>query len=167
MKFILYIAMSLDGFIADETGSVDWLSKYHDVDCGYEHFLEQIDGIVMGRTSYEQVLTFGDWPYPNQKSYVLSSKTIENPLISGSYSTIDSLLTALEEKSHRNIWIMGGSRTARTFLDKNMVDMLELFIIPELLGKGIRLFENSKAHFSLENVTAFNSKIAQLTYQRI
>ncbi len=73
-KVILYIAVSQDCFIADKEGGVGWLDKYQGGtdDCGYHEFYNSIDALVFGKNTYNQVLTFGPWPYPGKKSYIFA-----------------------------------------------------------------------------------------------
>ncbi len=75
-KVILYIAMSLDGFIARKNGSVDWLDKFNNTgeDCGYEKFYDSINAVVMGSSTYKQILGFGEFPYKSKKCFVFSKK---------------------------------------------------------------------------------------------
>ena len=76
-KIILYVAISLDGYIAKKDGSVDWLSSY-DEDYGYEKFLSTLDTIIMGRKTYQQVLSFGEWPYSGLKTYVFTHQKFKD-----------------------------------------------------------------------------------------
>ena len=71
-KVTLFIACSVDGYIAREKGGIDWL--FTDNDYGYKKFYSSIDTILTGRKTYEQALGFGEWPYPGKKCYVLSRK---------------------------------------------------------------------------------------------
>ena len=74
-KIILYIATSLDGYIARENGSVDWLPEH--AESGYDEFYKTVDTVLMGRKTYEQILTFGAYPYEGKKSYVLTSNIVQ------------------------------------------------------------------------------------------
>ena len=93
---VLYIATSVDGYIATADGSVDWLSEVNDSDedYGYDQFYAGVDALVMGSKTYEQVLTFGDWPYPDKPVYVMSQRQLQaRP--SRVIVTADSSTTAL------------------------------------------------------------------------
>ncbi len=166
MNFIIYMATSLDGYIADEEGSVDWLSKYDEINYGYNDFIKKIDCIVMGGTTYRQILTFGDWSYTSQASYVLSSEKSENANVQGFYNNIDNLLDELRAKKYKNIWIMGGAKTCQSFINRGLVNSFDLFLIPDVLGGGIKLFENinDELNLSLKSTKNCGNKIARLTY---
>jgi dihydrofolate reductase len=145
MEIILYIAVSQDGFIADETGGVAWLDKYNDCpeDYGYPEFYASIDALVFGRITYEQVLTFGPWPYPDKKSYILTS----NPLIpvNDSVEIVSTDISTFVEKAKllgiKRLWLMGGAQLAGAFDKLGLIDEYILTVIPEKLGKGISLPE--------------------------
>ena len=84
-KVLIFIAMSLDGFIARTNGSLDWLDKanlnvHEGEDFGYITFLESVDGHIFGRNTYETVLKFDDWPYKEKRIMVLTTSKIKNPI---------------------------------------------------------------------------------------
>jgi len=77
MKFRVYIAVSIDGYVASSDSSVAWLYSFQGESYGYDDFIQQIDAIVIGRTTFEQALGFGDWPYNSKNTFVLTSRPIE------------------------------------------------------------------------------------------
>jgi dihydrofolate reductase len=143
----LYIACSLDGFIAREDGSIDWLTEYEnnpETDYGYSKFYSSIGTVLMGRKTYEQVLGFGDWPYGGKKTYVFTrqaeplrrEKNVE--FISGN---VGEFVRRLKEDTDEDIWLVGGSQLIKAFLEENLVEDLIVFVVPIILGNGIPLFD--------------------------
>ena len=106
-KVILYIAMSLDGYIAKEDGSVDWLENAgNGVEGSYLEFYNTIDTIIMGRKTYDQILTFGEWGYKGKNTYVLTadtSKNTDNPNIEFVDTDVEALTIRLKQESGSNI----------------------------------------------------------------
>lgn len=139
---ILYIATSLDGFIAMKDGNVDWL--FHDQDYGYKKFLQTIDTIVFGRNTYEQVLTFGDWPYSDLKTFVFTHQKLEdrNNVEFISSSVIDTI-AQIRKQSNKNIWLVGGENIITQYANNNLIDEFILFLHPIYLGSGIPLLKKS------------------------
>ena len=150
----LYIAQSLDGFIARPDGSIDWLRPYDDVDYGYSTFIRDIGTVVMGRASYDMAMGFGEWPYAAMRSLVITSSPLENapPTAARVGADIPRLVTALRAAGDKDIWIMGGARTINAFLAADAIDRIDLFTLPLLLGQGIRLFDDARAELPLRLV---------------
>ncbi len=149
-KVILYIAVSLDGFIADTNGSVAFLDQISsdsessgDVS-GYEAFIQTIDTVIMGHTTYHQVVTElspGQWPYAGLDSYVLTHNNLpDKERIFFRNMPAAKLVQQLKARSSKNIWICGGARVAGQLMEAGAIDEYHLTIIPVLLGQGIRLF---------------------------
>jgi dihydrofolate reductase len=143
-SFKVYIAVSADGFIADNTGGVDWLKPYEGgADASYQALMDGVDAVVMGRRTYQQVLTFGPWPYQGKRCVVLTGQEgLQNaiPEVETFAGDVRVLAERLERECVRDVWVMGGAEAIRAFLAAGRVDILELFVIPELLGEGVRLF---------------------------
>jgi dihydrofolate reductase len=143
----LYIACTLDGFIAREDGSIDWLTEYEnnsETDYGYSEFYESIGTVLMGRKTYEQVLGFGFWPYKETKTYVFTRQ--KEPLrrednVEFFSGDIGEFVRQLKENAEKDIWIVGGSQLIKVFLEKNLVDDFIVFVVPIILGSGIPLFD--------------------------
>ncbi len=138
---VYYAAASLDGYIARSDGNVDWLEGVDNEGSGeYEEFYNGIDALVMGRTTYEQVLGFGAWPYEGKACHVFS-----HSLTGGAFAEITNERPALfvkwlAEKNVKKIWLVGGSRLAGAFLADGCIDELVLTTVPVVLGAGIPLF---------------------------
>ncbi len=145
MKIILYMATSKNGFIADEKGGVDWLptpesSDLKGEDCGYNSFLDSIEVIFMGRKSFNQMLTFGEWPYKDKITYVFSSSKIIN-IPTNCFVTNLSIPDFLKKHNfkNKNIWLFGGAKLAYSFDQLNLIDQMVITIIPISIPKGIPL----------------------------
>lgn len=172
----VYIATSLDGFIAREDGELDWLAVADEgkddpsEDYGYGAFFETVDALVMGRATYEKVLTFGTWPYASRTVVVLSSRPLEVPerlaaTVRGSDAAPAEVLRELADGGHRHAYIDGG-RTIQGFLAAGLVDRLIVSRIPILLGTGRPLFGPLPADVRLRHVRtkAFSSGLVQSEY---
>lgn len=147
MTNIVYIATSLDGFIADKNNRVDWLhatpNPEHS-DMGFNEHMERIDALVMGKNTLELILTFeGNWPY-NKPVFVLSNSMTSVPkgyedkvtLMKGDLTKI---VKELNQKGFANLYIDGGI-TIQNFLKADLIDEMIITTIPVLLGAGIPLF---------------------------
>lgn len=143
-KVVLYIAMSLDGYIARPDGSVDWLNGVEGdgKDNGYGAFYEQVGTVVMGRLTYDVVLTLADeFPYTDKPCYVLSrTKQTSAPHVVYTSENIHTLITTLKRTSEGYIWLVGGGQLVASFLEAQLLDELHISIIPKILGEGIPLF---------------------------
>jgi len=148
-KISIYIATSIDGYIAQDDGNLDWLDCVggSNEDYGFKNFLNSIDAVILGRKTYEVAATaYGTpiWPYQGKKMVVLSNTLqaviAEAQLHSGDLITLAS---QLHSEGIRHVWIDGGI-TISQFLRLNMVDEMILSIIPILLGSGVSLFDIRK-----------------------
>lgn len=166
-RVVLYIAPSIDGYIAGLNHELDWLFSAEDgEDCGFSEFLEGIDTIVMGRKTWEITHTFGPWPFGERQGYVFSRSSSESgdaavQVIQEDPISFTRQLCAIEG---RDIWLMGGGELVRTFLNHDLVDDYILSIHPVLLGEGIPLFPPGFARRSLklESTQAYQSGLVQL-----
>ena len=153
MRFRVYIAVSLDGYVATPDGGVGWLGPFQNEEYGYTGFIEDISTIIMGRTTFEQVLGFGQWPYDGLRVFVLSSRSPDTLPADTSvwHSTPAALLTHLREKGPKgDVWLLGGPRTIHGFRELDAIDTYELFVMPILLGGGIPLFHTSELQRRLQ-----------------
>lgn len=147
---VVFIATTLDGFIARPDGSIDWLMHANTLvpegeDCGYGAFIQRVDALVMGRNTFEQVLGFPEWPYEGRKVVVMSRRGVSVPpalagkVVVSSESPVD-LVTRLSAEGERCLYIDGG-QTIRSFLAEGLIDELTITLIPVLLGMGRPLFD--------------------------
>jgi dihydrofolate reductase len=155
----LYIACSLDGFIAREDGSIDWLTEYEnnsETDYGYSEFYASIGTVLMGRKTYEQVLGFGDWPYTEKKTYVFTKQNEPLRREKGvEFVSVDigEFACRLKENTDEDIWLVGGSQLIKAFLEEDLVEDLIVFIVPVILGSGIPLFDRIGKEIKLRTVS--------------
>ena len=160
-KCSVFIATSLDGFISRDDGSIDWLTKANtlvpsDEDGGYKTFISTVDGLVMGRNSYEKVLSFDEWPYADLPVVIMSSQTITIPeklrtCVSTSAETPIALVQRLSKQGAKHLYIDGGI-TIQGFLANNLINEMTITLIPVLLGNGRSLFGSLKNDIELHHV---------------
>lgn len=145
----LFIASSLDGYIAREDGKIDWLPEH--AKSGYDKFYKTIDTVFIGRKTYEQVLTFGKYPYENKQSYVFSRNTDKknDENVEFVFET-EKFVKEQISASGKDIWLVGGSELVSVFLNQDFVNEIILSIIPVVLGKGIPLFKNIQREIKLQ-----------------
>jgi dihydrofolate reductase len=170
-RFRLYIAASLDGFIATPDGGVSWLEPFQGDDFGYDAFIETIGTVVLGRTTYEQVRGFGDWPYAGKRGIVVSSQP-PGDLPDGVEQRcppFDDLVSDLKTRSAGDVWIVGGARTIGAFFDLDAVDGIELFVMPVLLGSGLPLFGSSRSAMllRLKETRPYPGGVVKLVYDTL
>ena len=156
----VYIATSLDGFIARENGEVGWLQEGEQVegeDFGYHAFMESVDVLVMGRNSFEMVLSFDvPWPYGEKKVVVLTSKGVEIPAelqdrVEALGGTPEEIMAQLSQRGFQHAYIDGGI-TVQRFLAAGLIQKLIITRVPRLLGSGIPLFGPLPADLLLKHV---------------
>lgn len=183
-KLIYYVAASLDGFIARRDGSVDWLPvpQPGGEDYGYAALLARVDALVMGRKTYEQLPTFGPWPYGERRALVFSraragQRDEHADFIAGDTAAVVAALK--EQRAGGDIWLMGGGETAQACRDAGLIDELIVTFIPVLLGDGISLFTPDAAAASsgttvphavpltLRDCRSFKDGLVQLCYDAV
>jgi dihydrofolate reductase len=169
---ILYIATSLDGFIARKDGSVDWLSQYENgpEDYGYKDFYKKIGIVIMGNTTYEQVLSFGEFPYRGKDCFVFTrnkEKRKDENVTFVSNSARD-FISQFNLRENKNIWLVGGASIIDEFLRSDLIDEFIITIIPVLLGDGIPLFKgrSNEKILKLIDEKTFDQGLVQLHYIR-
>ena len=173
-KVTLFIAMSLDGYIADKDGGVDWLNGQEEdgenMDT-YSEFIKTIDTIIMGWNTYHQVITElspEEWVYPEQISYVITHREIPSTerIRFTSESPCD-LVKRLREEEGNGIWICGGASIVRQLMETDLIDTLHISVIPTLLGDAVRLFGPLEKEQKLRLVkTQSYNGITDLVYEK-
>jgi dihydrofolate reductase len=159
-QIVGYIASSLDGYIATSEDKLEWLFKYNDMDQGeftYARFMSEITTVVMGRGTYDFLETEDmDWPYPNQRAIVVTSRPIRNPKgeIEIWSNGIDDLIAELRAQPDGKVWMLGGGRLQMSFLERDALDEIEIYLIPELIGGGVPLFPATGFATSPELISA-------------
>ncbi|MFD1032732.1 dihydrofolate reductase family protein [Metaplanococcus flavidus] len=170
-KIVCYIAESLDGYIATEDDSLDWLFKIDgEGDAGYAEFMETIDTVVMGRRTYDWVMEFenGEYPYEGIKTYVYTHTPPQASPENVEFTDMDIPVFAEKLKSSpgKNIWVIGGSKLLAGFLEAGLIDEFIISIAPVTIGSGIPLFQKSllTTEFKLRDVKRYG-EFAQLHYE--
>ncbi len=163
LKVSAYFAASLDGYIAKRNGSIDWLNEASaDIpkgeDCGYKAFMDSVDVLVMGRNTFEQVLTFGEWSYGDTPVVVLSSKPISIPAglpnsVTHSSEAPKPLCTRLASEGAGHVYVDGGISIQR-FLAEGLIDEIIITFIPIILGGGISPFGELEQEIKLVQLDA-------------
>lgn len=174
-KFKLYIATSIDGYIAREDGSLDWLENLPNpdqTDYDYKKFYDTIDVVVMGRKTYEIILGFDvDWPYGDSTTYIITSRKAYQPETENTkvLNRLDSrMLSQIRSSAKKNIWVVGGGKLITSLLNTGVVEEMVLCVIPIILGSGIPLFPDKpkETNFSLIKSNSYKSG-AVLNYYKI
>ena len=173
-KVTLFIAISLDGYIADRSGGVDWLGGQEeqggDMDT-YAEFIQGIDTVIMGWNTYHQLVTElspAEWVYPDQTTYVVTHRKLpSSENIRFVSEDPAGLVRRLREEPGRGIWICGGAAIAQQLMEAELIDVWHISIIPTLLGGGIRLFGESQEERKLRLVkTQSYNGITDLIFER-
>jgi dihydrofolate reductase len=175
MTNYVYIATSLDGFIATVDGGIDWLNDIPNPDgsdYGYSDFIKTIDAIVMGRNTFEKILTFDNWPYANPV-FVLSNSLKEVPIgllgkaeiVSGE---IKDFIIHLKQRGYMNLYIDGG-KVIQSFLKEDLIDEMIITRVPILLGAGIPLFGDvgQSLRFKHEKTIVYDNQLVKSHYIRL
>lgn len=175
LRSSVFVATSLDGFIARTGGELDWLDRANATvpegeDCGYRPFMDSIDALIMGRKTYEKALSFSEWSYGDKPVVVLSSNKIEIPAqlaqtVSHSAESPIELCDRLSEQGAKRLYIDGGI-TIQRFLAEGLIDDLTITVIPIILGKGIPLFGDFNRDIILKHTATktYGFGFVQLTY---
>jgi len=173
-KIILFIAMSLDGFIAKHDGDINFLAQVEQEgeDYGYSAFTETVDTIILGRKTYDKILSMGfELPYYGEREvYVLTrSHKPDSGTIHFYSGSLPELIFRLKSQEGKQIYCDGGAETVHQFLQNDLFDELIISIIPVLLGDGIRLFGQSfpEQKLNLASSKSYKKGLVQLHYNRI
>ena len=170
-KVILYIAMSLDGYIAKNDDNIDFLSivETPNEDFGYADFLKNIDTVIWGRRTFDKVLTLGtELPHKDKNVFVVSRTRQGKHEHVTYHDDVVKLVSELKQADGSNIYCDGGSEIIRELLQHALVDQLTISIIPHLLGDGIRLFRDGRPeqNLKLKRSIAYPCGLVQVWYDR-
>lgn len=172
-KVILYIAASLDGYIAKPNDDLEFLSivEQEGQDYGYAEFIKTVDAVIVGRKTYDKVISMGfDFPYADKDAYVIT-RTPSPDLGSVKFYTGDlkSLVDKLKSEKGKNIFCDGGAEIVNELLKNDLIDEFIISIIPILVGNGTKLFKDGRPEQKLELVSAksFDKGLTQLHYKRV
>lgn len=173
-KAVLYIAVSLDGYLADEQGGVSWLQgdgSDPQAAGSYEAFLDTIDTVVLGGKTYRQIVTElspGVWVYPGKRSYVITRQPQrDTEEIVFTRCAPAQLVAELKAQPGKDIWICGGASLVQQLIAADLVDRFCITVMPVLLGKGIPLFAQSPNALCLKLIStqSYNGMV-DLVYER-
>jgi dihydrofolate reductase len=170
-KVVLYIAQSLDGYIAKNDDSLDWLMRVDgEGDNGYADFLVSVDTILIGRKTYDQILILakGKFPYPNKSCFVFSrSEKEDTEFVKFINEDVRSFTKKLKNEEGKDIWVVGGGELISPLIKERLIDELIITIAPTLIGKGVPLFREAEdeveVDLTLKEMKRFN-QFAQLHY---
>ena len=161
MKITYYCAMSLDEFIATEDGDVSWLDDMNtdESESSYVDFFSSVDGLVMGRGTYDFIFNYGSWPYGSVPTWIFTSKSLE--FLEGAnldlVQTVDDFIHEANTKEIKHIWLVGGGKLASSFLERGLLTHLSITQAPIELNTGIPLFSDHK----LENIKSVETQSIQ------
>lgn len=172
-KLILYIAMSLDGYIADKDGGIGFLEETATSlpDLGYEEFYSSIGAIIFGGKTYRQVkneLSPDKWMYEGMPCYICTrQQQPHDPNVHFTDLPPTQLLETIQKEHPGNTWLMGGGEIIRRFMQESLIDEYRIYVMPTILGEGIPLFPASfpKANLKLTSCKNFG-EIVELVYKR-
>lgn len=173
IPILLYVATSIDGYIATKDGGVDWLSVVDGSgsDYGYHAFYDSVDALIMGSKTYQQVLDFGEWPYPGKPSYIFTGQALKSSrddVIFVSEEPLD-VMRRLEAEGKKRVWMVGGAGIIASFIKSGLIDEYIISIVPIMLGEGIPLFEAPlpKMNFEVVESTLYSSGLLQVHYKPV
>lgn len=170
-KLIIYIAMSVDGYIADCNDDLSFLSivEKESEDYGYSTFINTIDTVIIGRKTFDKIVSMGyQNPHPDKNVYIISRT--EKPRFDNYHyytGSLSKLINTLKQEPGKNIYCDGGAEIVNELLTQNLVDEIILSVIPILLGSGISLFKNGLLNVQLELLSSknFEKGLVQLHYK--
>ncbi|MBL7937034.1 MAG: dihydrofolate reductase [Bacteroidia bacterium] len=172
-KVILYIATSLDGYIAKPNDNLDFLSivQKEGEDYGYSDFIKSVDTVILGRKTYEWVMKqVSEFPHSDKKSFVITRT--ERPSINNLnfYSgNLTHLIEKLKSEEGKNIFCDGGAEIVNELLKNNLIDECIISVIPILVGNGTKLFKDERPEQKLELISTkqFDTGLVQMHYRCI
>jgi len=171
MKVTYYVASSIDGYIAKENGDVSWLDDLgiSMEETGYDHFFSSVDGLVMGRNTYNFVFDYGTWPYEDKPAWVCTStelNVMEGCQLQKAIKPSDVVKEA-GELGLKHLWLVGGGKLAGSFIQEKMLTHLSISQMPIILGSGIKLVDGLTESIRLKSgkVQQYQSGFSQLEFE--
>jgi dihydrofolate reductase len=149
-----HVAVSIDGFIAPKDGSADWLNPYGKVAMDFmASWMKQIGGVITGRATYDQAIGMGGWMWGKTKALVMTSRPLPKapPTIETAIDPAEGLKRLRARMTDGDIWLFGGGVTAGEFLKANLIDLIEVAVVPVALGEGRPLFAGGSAQITFEH----------------
>jgi dihydrofolate reductase len=170
-KIKLYIATSIDGYIARNDGDLDWLTEFPNpdkIDYGYQKFFEPVDTIIMGGNTYRSILSMDVlWPYKDKPTYIITHNWVNSgDTIHPIKEDIIESITKLREEEGKDIWLVGGGKLVTMLLNNEMIDEMIITTIPVILGRGIPLFPDNpkESEWKVANNICYKNGVSQITY---
>lgn len=173
LRVTYYVAASLDGFIAGPEGEIDWLDMVSDPgeDYGYHEFIESVDGLVLGRSTWNFLEGVGGWPYGDLPGWVFSHRPVEpgDAPVTRVEGEPAAVLDALERDGHRHVWLVGGGGLASSLAESGHLTDLILTVVPMRLGAGLSLFApgGPRVPWAHVGTRSYPSGLVQSRYRRI
>lgn len=171
-KLILYIATSLDGYIAKPNDDLEFLSvvEQEGEDYGYSDFVKTVDAVIVGRKTYDKVISMGfDFPHTDKDTYIIT-RTPRPNIGSVKFYTDDlkSLIDKLKSENGKNIFCDGGAEIVNELLKDDLIDEFIISLIPILVGNGTKLFKDGRPEQKLKLVSTkqFDKGLTQIHYKR-
>ena len=170
-KLFIYIASSLDGYIAgpgDDLSFLDVVDKEGE-DYGYNDFISTVDTVILGRRTYDWVTRKVDFPHSDKETYVITrTPRSSKGKITFFTGDLKELVTALKKAPGKNIFCDGGAEIIHELLKHDLIDEFVIAVIPVLLGNGIRLFKDDRPELKLEFISfkSYDTGLVQLHYHR-
>ena len=172
-KVILYIAMSLDGYIATHDDDLGFLSlvEQEGEDYGYADFVKKVDAVIVGRKTYDKVRSMGfEFPYSDKDAYIIT-RTVRASVGSAKFYTgnLKELVARLKSEPGKHIFVDGGAEIVNELLKDDLIDEFYISVIPVLLGDGISLFKSGRPEIGLKLISSksFDKGLVQLHYSRV
>lgn len=172
-KTVLFISMSLDGYLADVNGSIDWLSDVvqTEEDLTYDKFYKDVSAVILGRVTYDQITTqlaVDHYPYSNVDSYVITREKRKD--LDHVYFTNEDVVDVVKKQRDKYdgiLWIVGGSSLIQPLVEANLIDEYQISVMPMILGDGVKLFKptHKKIPLSLKKSEVINEMV-YLTYEK-
>lgn len=169
-NLVLFIASSLDGYIATKDESLEWLYNVEgEGDNGFSEFYETVDTVLLGKRTYDWVMKqdIEEFPYKNKECYVFTRSSIEDTEdVKFVNNNVTEFVDKLKSQDGKNIWIVGGGELLHSFIQEKLVDELIITVAPSLLGKGVPLFREGdyQLDLSLKRMRSFN-QFVELHYE--
>lgn len=173
-KIKLYIAASIDGYIADIEGGLDWLSEYpitSELNYGYDEFFDSVDTVILGGRTYRDILNMDViYPYKDKISYIITRNKTNNPKENIHFisENITETVSELKKQEGKAIWLVGGGEIIAMLLDNDLIDEMIITTIPMILGSGIPLFPNTskESAWQLQNTHSYCNNVLQVEYHK-
>lgn len=171
VEIVYHVAVSIDGYLATPEGGVAWLPvpDREGEDYGYSQFYDSVDGLLMGRNTYEKCLEF-EWPYAGKPCWVFSRRSleVEQPDVTVTTLHPHEMMTDLATHNLQRVWLVGGGQLATSFRKEGLISEYLIALIPTILGQGIPFLVSSQPQEKLKLVEhqLFSGGVVLLRYQQ-